>query len=445
MRTGWGTGTLCDAHSAPVARNMSETDVTLVMGKPVGSEPVRNDSVSVKLQELNLKQYEQELIDEQGYDSVETLNEMSPDELTQLADDCKMKPGHKKKFLAAFAKTAEAKDVSVRNSATAAIEAKPADPAVDPNMIALKEQNEEMEEPEAAAEAPEAVVEPEAAAEEPAVAAEEPAAEAAEPEAAEPAAAPAAAEPEEVAGPEAETEAPEAVAEPVAEAAEAEATEAEATEAEAEAEATEAEAEAEAEAAEPEAEPEPEAVAEEPEAEAEEPEEEEKNKVEEKTPAEKAAEEEAAEEKAAEEMKVAAKKAAAEAAVYVFEVGEGSPASGLVKEGDLVLTINGVKVTDAMQGREICASVGDVVFYVVRGEELVTVTMHKTQAAIGVLFLNMRLEEIVDPMLRKVGLLIQDLIGTDEKPKQEWKMMTSAVLKHWAGPINNSFYEGITP
>ena len=431
MRTGWGTGTLCDAHSAPVTRNMSETDVTLVMGKPVGSEPVRNDSVSVKLQELNLKQYEQELIDEQGYDSVETLNEMSPDELTQLADDCKMKPGHKKKFLAAFAKTAEAKDVSVRNSATAAIEAKPADPAVDPNMIALKEQNEEMEEPEAAAEAPEAVVEPEAAAE--------------EPEAAEPAAAPAAAEPEEVAGPEAETEAPEAVAEPVAEAAEAEATEAEATEAEAEAEATEAEAEAEAEAAEPEAEPEPEAVAEEPEAEAEEPEEEEKNKVEEKTPAEKAAEEEAAEEKAAEEMKAAAKKAAAEAAVYVFEVGEGSPASGLVKEGDLVLTINGVKVTDAMQGREICASVGDVVFYVVRGEELVTVTMHKTQAAIGVLFLNMRLEEIVDPMLRKVGLLIQDLIGTDEKPKQEWKMMTSAVLKHWAGPINNSFYEGITP
>jgi len=88
---------------------MSETDVTLVLGKPVGSEPVSKDSVSVKLQELNLKQYEQELIDEQGYDSVETLNEMSPDELSQLADDCKMKPGHKKKFLAAFAEKAETK------------------------------------------------------------------------------------------------------------------------------------------------------------------------------------------------------------------------------------------------------------------------------------------------------------------------------------------------
>ena len=129
---------------------MSETDVTLVLGKPVESEPVSKDSVSVKLQELNLKQYEQELIDEQGYDSVETLNEMSPDELSQLADDCKMKPGHKKKFLSAFAKTAEAKDLSVVQAATrnaaaaAATEANPADPAVDPNMIALKEQNEEM-------------------------------------------------------------------------------------------------------------------------------------------------------------------------------------------------------------------------------------------------------------------------------------------------------------
>jgi len=84
---------------------MSETDVTLVMGKPVAGSD--KDSVSVKLQELNLKMYEQELIDQQGYDSVETLKMLSPDELTQLADDCKMKPGHKKKFLAAFAEKAE--------------------------------------------------------------------------------------------------------------------------------------------------------------------------------------------------------------------------------------------------------------------------------------------------------------------------------------------------
>jgi hypothetical protein len=58
---------------------MSETDATLVMGKPVGSD---KDSVAVKLQELNLKMYEQELIDDQGYDSVETLKTLSPDELT---------------------------------------------------------------------------------------------------------------------------------------------------------------------------------------------------------------------------------------------------------------------------------------------------------------------------------------------------------------------------
>eukprot|EP00964_Phaeocystis_antarctica_P148069 scaffold114808_cov67-Phaeocystis_antarctica.AAC.4 len=117
---------------------MSETDVTLVMGKPVGSGTTRKNSVALKLQELNLDQYEQELIDEQGYDSVDTLKELSPDELTQLADDCKMKPGHKKKLHAARRKS----DTALR--LMAATETKPANPAVDPNMIALKEQNEEM-------------------------------------------------------------------------------------------------------------------------------------------------------------------------------------------------------------------------------------------------------------------------------------------------------------
>ena len=130
---------------------MSETDVTLVMGKPVTT---RKNSVALKLQELNLNQYEQELIDEQGYDSIDTLKELSPDELTQLADDCKMKPGHKKKFLGAFSKKAIDKDgpavqAARRKSDTAlrlmaATETKPANPAVDPNMIALQEQNEEM-------------------------------------------------------------------------------------------------------------------------------------------------------------------------------------------------------------------------------------------------------------------------------------------------------------
>ena len=133
---------------------MSETDVTLVMGKPVGSGTTRKNSVALKLQELNLNQYEQELIDEQGYDSIDTLKELSPDELTQLADDCKMKPGHKKKFLGAFSKKAIDKDgpavqAARRKSDTAlrliaATETKPANPAVDPNMIALQEQNEEM-------------------------------------------------------------------------------------------------------------------------------------------------------------------------------------------------------------------------------------------------------------------------------------------------------------
>ena len=105
-------------------------DVTLVMGKAIETNMA---AMAMKLRELNLEQYEQALIDEQGYDSIETLNEMSAEELNQLADDCKMKPGHKKKFCTAFS-----------NRTVANSPAKPAEPAVDPNMIALREQNAEM-------------------------------------------------------------------------------------------------------------------------------------------------------------------------------------------------------------------------------------------------------------------------------------------------------------
>lgn len=109
-------------------------DVTLVMGKAIETDMA---AMAMKLRELNLEQYEQALIEEQGYDSIETLNEMSAEELNQLADDCKMKPGHKKKFIAAFSNR------TVANSPVAP-KTKPAEPAVDTNLIALREQNAEL-------------------------------------------------------------------------------------------------------------------------------------------------------------------------------------------------------------------------------------------------------------------------------------------------------------
>lgn len=60
-------------------------------------------TVALKLEQLNLAQYAPAIIDDQGYDDLDTLKGMSTEELGALADDVGMKPGHKKKFTAAFA------------------------------------------------------------------------------------------------------------------------------------------------------------------------------------------------------------------------------------------------------------------------------------------------------------------------------------------------------
>ena len=81
-----------------------------------------------------------------------------------------------------------------------------------------------------------------------------------------------------------------------------------------------------------------------------------------------------------------------EAKVLVTDVAEGCAASGLVRRGDRLLTINGVKVADEQQGTVLAkAALGNVAYYILRGEELVTVTAHKPQAAtrLGVTIKNL--------------------------------------------------------
>jgi len=80
----------------------------------------------------------------------------------------------------------------------------------------------------------------------------------------------------------------------------------------------------------------------------------------------------------------------------VTEVKEGRAASGLVRAGDRLLTINGTRVTDEQQGTELAkAAVGEVVYRILRGEQLVTLTAHKPQAAtrLGVTIKNLAEEQ----------------------------------------------------
>ena len=130
--------------------------VVVVSGEPakgtVVTTHMRKSSVSAKLEMLNLEQYETELIVEQGYDDLSMLQDLTVEELEQVADDVKMKPGHKKKFVASFraddtkASNMSSSDRSDVVPATAEPVPATAEPAVDPSMIALQQQNEKMQE-----------------------------------------------------------------------------------------------------------------------------------------------------------------------------------------------------------------------------------------------------------------------------------------------------------
>lgn len=90
---------------ACVHRLMSTKELPVVEGKAVDSllRTTRSKEVADKLIELKLDAYEKEIIDVQGYDSLEAFEGMSKTELEDIAKTCKMKPGHAKKFVAAFA------------------------------------------------------------------------------------------------------------------------------------------------------------------------------------------------------------------------------------------------------------------------------------------------------------------------------------------------------
>merc|ERR1711959_674144 len=69
--------------------------------KKAEADASAKNPVSIKLEEHGLTQYADALA-EQGYDSMASFKNMTKEEAGALADEVKMKPGHKRSFIRAF-------------------------------------------------------------------------------------------------------------------------------------------------------------------------------------------------------------------------------------------------------------------------------------------------------------------------------------------------------
>ena len=66
------------------------------------------------------------------------------------------------------------------------------------------------------------------------------------------------------------------------------------------------------------------------------------------------------------------------AKVVVTDVANGCAATGLVRKGDMICAINGTAVADENHSIELARSaLGEVVYSILRGNELITVTAYK--------------------------------------------------------------------
>ena len=69
--------------------------------KKAEADAAAKNPVSIKLKELGLAQYA-DALGEQGYDSMASFKDMTEEEAGALADEVKMKAGHKRLFIRAF-------------------------------------------------------------------------------------------------------------------------------------------------------------------------------------------------------------------------------------------------------------------------------------------------------------------------------------------------------
>ena len=73
-----------------------------------------------KLGELNLEQYAPALVNDLGYDTVESMEGLSAEQVGAIAYEMGMKPGHKRRFVEAFAQADEGMTTAATTAAAAA-------------------------------------------------------------------------------------------------------------------------------------------------------------------------------------------------------------------------------------------------------------------------------------------------------------------------------------
>ena len=85
-----------------VSASQSKAQSVQALDAKAEADAAAKNPVSIKLEEHGLAQYA-DALGEQGYDSMVSFNNMTNEEAGALADELKMKPGHKRAFITAFA------------------------------------------------------------------------------------------------------------------------------------------------------------------------------------------------------------------------------------------------------------------------------------------------------------------------------------------------------
>jgi len=95
--------------------------------------------------------------------------------------------------------------------------------------------------------------------------------------------------------------------------------------------------------------------------------------------------------------------------VVVIAVADVGAAAGLVKSGDKICTINGMLLTDESHATAVAkAAVGDVVYSILRGNEPITVTAKKAEAATK---LGVTIKNIILTPAQEAGVSNAEVVG----------------------------------
>ena len=83
------------------AADAAKAEADAAAKKKAEADAAAKNPVSIKLEEHGLTQYA-DALGEQGYTSMASFKNMTSEEAGALADEVKMKPGHKRSFIRAF-------------------------------------------------------------------------------------------------------------------------------------------------------------------------------------------------------------------------------------------------------------------------------------------------------------------------------------------------------